>query len=183
MRVKILNFILVIAIISALVGCSGANAPEFPMYFMRNYDGAVISVGMTRDDIENILEEDPYFEVNEERLSEMMPGFNMSMYIGAIDQIGVLYDDNNVVVSIVAYSNEWGVANGFSVGDNIQSVINSDVFENIFHLENGQIAILDNPEYIIHGLLFNYDENGKITNIQLTRLPYWARTNNNVLNF
>jgi len=190
MRIKILGLALVV-VIAVLVGCSDVSAPEFPTYFVRTTDGAMLYLGMHKNDVEMLLNEHSYLservgtEDMMERLSEInneimlrwgeSAGENILVYQEPNGFIGILYNDNNLAMSIfVMMADGWVIDNVISVGKNIRVVIDNDQFPYIFQgaIEPG-ITVLDDPENHTYGIMFTFDDERNITTIHLAYLPHF----------
>lgn len=177
------NFLLCIALVSiftiGLTGCFCTNEPielefltneaGFPIGFTRISDGAQIGLGMSRDEVENIL--------GEPKTSEELGEIRFLERFGIYDDsLSIFYNDNNIAEFITHRSEDWVATGGFFIGDDIQNVIDSDKFSSlIYSNESHSVIILDNLEAPKFELGFQYTTDGSIIGMTLvvSNTPLW----------
>ena len=159
MWIKALNIILALVMIFSLAGCSNSQESGFPTTFARVSDGVQISLGMHRDDVEKILENWVHYNPK------------MSTYE---DELFIVYNYEDIVIAIDMETENWTFA-GISVGDEIRSLYDNDIFSNpnygFKHLEGISIDIVDDRENITYLLMFSYNDEEAIDFIGLLNLP------------
>ena len=163
MRTKIFNMVLPIFLIAGLIGCLGTSKSDFPTIAIHISDECQIGLGMQRDDVENVLERMSDEDESIVRLEGIPDG--AVLYGNVNDFIWIIYSDDDTVWNLVINSKDWTVA-GFSLGDEIQSVIDNDKFGYVAHLA-GVIGITDDPEYWTYLVGFGHVD-GIITSISLS---------------
>jgi len=141
-----------------LISCSREPTPEsrpFPTYFTHTSNGTQIRLGMTLNEMQKIWWHLPdYYELG-------------------YWNITITRNDAYEIFQISSYSPFWEIADGISVGGNIQNVIdqiNGGVFANFWtvHLaESRAISIADSSENFKYVIFFIYDEDGNIEEIRL----------------
>jgi len=151
---------------------SGSNEQEFlttetgfPIGFTRISDGAQVGLGMSRDEIGAILQS---------RNIRTWEPMESSGWAVAYDGIILIYYFVDNVSRISTGSEEWAIAGGFSVGDNIQSVFDSNEFRHLIHIaENRMVVTFDDPpENASFMIEFVYNEDGTISGIFFSdRIP------------
>jgi len=185
MRIK--KLVSIVAILLILSSCSSyveivqpVSETDFPIGVVRQSDGVQLTIGMPRYEVENILGQ-PFEEMGVEELSRRLGwvneeilnvieesiAMNLFTYQGVSGFISVFYDINNFSTSISISSNEWIIAGEISVGDSIQNILNNYNFLGLSRIENDKSIVFYNPHNAASRLLFNYDENGKVTLIML----------------
>ena len=170
LRIILLSVVSAVVFAIILTGCGSSEQDfpttetGFPIGFVRESDGAQIRLGMSRDDVGEILQSMDLFG---EPIESSGPTV---LYEGiAIDYSG------DTVARIVALSEEWAISGGFSRGDNIQSVFDSNEFRYLFHIdESRMVVIIDTPpENASFRIDFIYDEDGTIGFITLGDVMFW----------
>ena len=170
MHTRILSVAIIIIFVIGLIGCFYSSEQIlFPTYFTRDYDGVQIWLGMTSDEIGQILEPLPgYYSESGHWHYEIELGF-----------IRVLRNDADEMFMISMVSEYWELAGGISVGDNIQSIIalidggRFEHFRPIHSTERRSVSIIDaeSLEDSQYAIFFIYNENGIIKEIRLIDVP------------
>ena len=142
MLIKLLSVILMIVVIIGLSGCGKVFEPEFPITITRVSDGVQISMGMYRDDIENTL--------------EVMPEHDKF--------IQIIYSDNNIARGFNIRCFDWTFA-GIFVGGDIQIIIDSGKFEDIYYYGMANPPDMLPPVSGTVGILLEYEESSTILNL------------------
>jgi len=169
MRIGVLYVALSIIIIVGLTGCLGSRRSElptsetgFPIGAVRIYDGVTIQFGMTRSEVGEVVQrlDIRTGEVIEEESTWFQVIYDNSIIIHYLEE---------KVVLIGFVTEEWAIAYGIYVGDDIQSVLENSAF-NIYNHNDDMVELADdlqNPEFLIS---LTYDRDGEITSIVLVKL-------------
>jgi len=170
MRTKVLYIVLCLAL---LTGCVEPIELEFavtemgfPLGFTRISDGAQINLGMSRSEIESILNMVSDYEFEDTGVYEWgdeVIGISYN-YDGVAWSIGI-FDRSDIVMP----SGDWAIVGRFSIGSNISDVIDSSKFTYI--VEGGQLIIYDAPRNPTYGLVIGRNENDTIRSMQLIDIP------------
>jgi len=174
---KVLSGLSILALVLGLTGCLsiGLEFPVsktgFPTGFTRISDGVQVYLGMTRDEVREVL------VVTNERGEEIASSGSLVNY-GAAKMDGWFQIEyyNNIAISIMSMSTDWAINGGFSTGDNIRSIVDSNSFTNLRHSSGlplntyDAVDIAKNPTY---ALSFGYNSDENITVIHLGYFQYW----------
>jgi len=163
MHKKILSIMIIIVLTLGLVGCITSGDSEFPTTFTRTSDGLQVSLGMHRDEIDDILTPAEWQDLAD-------PFIRVSRFYE--EGVRISYSDDDIVWSMLIsevadQAEDWVIA-GFSVGDSVQSVIDSEKFINFIHRPLGVIEIVDDAENPAYKLFIISDANQIITHIAIT---------------
>ena len=190
---KMSKFISIVAILFIFSGCSRfveiiqpVNEYDFPIGFVRQSDGAVITIGMTRDEAETAMggvflsdfinEPPPTFRG---KMIGTAWGNGSVAYIervmrpsrdfGFIGSIGIVYDNVNQISGIQVVDPGW-IINGMYIGMNLQDALYVGGFMENHHAPDFNAFVrfddLDNSNYMF---LFVYEDE-RVINIELSCL-------------
>lgn len=178
---RILSIALIMILAISLTGCICSSEPNFPtsetgfpIGFTRLSDGAQIYLGMSEDEIGNVITE----ILITQRLEALRLGIinqNERLY-GETGYIRIQFRPDGTANTISTVSNQWAAAGNISVGDSIKSVLDSDWHSYILHgYENGRVWVGDGSSFeeTVYMFSFFYDENGLIWDMGLIYMPDW----------
>jgi len=138
---KLFSVVITAVLTISLVGC-GTVETICPTTLVRISDGAQIHMGMHRDDIENILTRmseydmdiiaSQWFQLSEDiAVSKIIWFSEDAVFYGDADNFMRISYEDYIAWDFLIKCRDWAIANGISLGDDIQEIIDSNQFENI----------------------------------------------------
>jgi len=168
---KVLGGLLIMVLAISLTGCFAPRRVEFPttetgfpIGFTRLSDGAQIYLGMTRDEVGEIL-----YAINMwgDIVESQGERVNYGYFQDALKLID--YNEDDGVVLISSTSEDWAIAGGISVGDSILVTLVSDSFPIPMPRDYGDSITFgyDDDGRLVYYIIFGRDGSGYLPQISL----------------